>query len=132
MNKPKLQFSGLYKSAEEIHPKQLIDYYFKGDQAERREAGNEILRRLEALVTKGKQEELAMKAFIASCLHLHEKPYGHYYIKWTCPSEEQQKEWLDKATTLLEAWRKEKIEMKKEARENLRPIGLIQKYRNRL
>ncbi len=46
---PKLQFSGLYKSAKEIPPPQLIEYYLKGDQQERREAGNEILRRLDIL-----------------------------------------------------------------------------------
>lgn len=45
---PKLQFSGLYKSAKEIPPLQLMDYYIKGDQQERREAGNELLRRLDA------------------------------------------------------------------------------------
>lgn len=43
---PKLQFGGLYKNAKEIPPKQIMAYYLKGDQAERREAGNEILRRL--------------------------------------------------------------------------------------
>lgn len=50
---PKLQSGGLYKTAEEIHPKLLMDYYLNGDQSERREAGNEIFRRLEALELEG-------------------------------------------------------------------------------
>ena len=61
---PKLQFSGIYKTAKEIPPKQLLEYYLKGDQAERREAGNEILRRLDALPilekTENKMGDLAL------------------------------------------------------------------------
>lgn len=53
---PKLQFSGIYKTAKEIPPKQLLEYYLKGDQAERRETGNEILRRLDSLPVSEKTE----------------------------------------------------------------------------
>lgn len=42
----KKQFSGLYKTAREIPPKQLLEYYLKGDSQERREAKEEVLRRL--------------------------------------------------------------------------------------
>lgn len=108
---PKLQFSGLYKSAKEIPPKQLMDYYLKGDQSERREAGNEIFRRLEALDAKDKQEHLSLKEFIANYLYRHEKPYA-YRVRWLCSSEEHRKKWIDKAIILFEAWRKKEIEMK--------------------
>jgi hypothetical protein len=73
MTMPKLQFSGIYKTAKEIPPRQLIDYYLKGDQQERREAGNEILRRLEQAIIWKKEREMLLEM----TSQLDEHPEGY-------------------------------------------------------